>query len=202
MYIKAVKVKDFLKLIAYSFLFVVLTVGETFGQYKYEKETRIKSSDLPFHLDIDFAAYNGLKRLKWYKEYNINQVHYEAKFRFYGTEYSVEFDSLGLLEDLEVLLSIKELESSVSQQLSFILNGLYENWKIDKIQKQYLLDQDVLNQVLMNSLSLENRSCNYEIELVIFEDGKRMNYEMLFDSELKLVRTRMIVKDSSLNLEF
>ncbi len=194
--------KVFSHWIAVSFLLVLLTKVDSFGQYKYEKESRIHSSELPFQLDLDFDAYAGVKRLKWYKELNVDQVHYEAKFRFEGSDYSVEFDSLGVLEDVEVLCRFKNLEDSLSRQLTRNINSLYKKWKIDKLQEQYLINLDVLKAVLDQSLSLKDLSSNYEMELIVLEQGERNHYELLFDSNLNLIRIRRIVKDSSLNLEF
>lgn len=194
--------KVFSHWIAVSFLLILLTTVDSFGQYKYEKESRIHSSELPFQLDLDFGAYAGVKRLKWYKEHNIDQVHYEAKFRFEGSVYSVEFDSLGVLEDVEVLCSLKNLEGSLSRQLTRNINSFYKKWKIDKLQEQYLISQDVLKALLDQSVSLKDLSSNYEMELIVLEQGERNHYELLFDSSLNLIRIRRIVKDSSLNLEF
>ena len=194
--------KVFSHWIAVSFLLILLTIVDSFGQYKYEKESRIHSSELPFQLDLDFGAYAGVKRLKWYKELNVDQVHYEAKFRLEGSDYSVEFDSLGVLEDVEVLCSLKNLEDSLSRQLTKNINSLYKKWKIDKLQEQYLINQDVLKAVLDQSVSLKHLSSNYEMELIVLAHGERNHYELLFDSNLNLIRTRRIIKDSSLNLEF
>lgn len=196
------KFKIFFHWAVVSFLLILLTVVDGFGQYKYEKESRINSSELPFQLNLDFNAYAGVKRLKWYKEYNVDQVHYEAKFRYHGADYSVEFDSLGLLEDVEVLYRSKDLAAQKRISIEQYLNTNYKKWKITRLQKQYLLDVKTLDLALKDVALLSDLEHQYELEIGVFENGVQVNYELLFNFAGTCINTREIVNESLLNLEF
>lgn len=196
------KFKIFFHWAVVSFLLILLTVVDGFGQYKYEKESRINSSELPFQLNLDFNAYAGVKRLKWYKEYNVDQVHYEAKFRYHGADYSVEFDSLGLLEDVEVLYRSKDLAAQKRISIEQYLNTNYRKWKITRLQKQYLLDVKTLDLALKDVALLSDLEHQYELEIGVFENGVQVNYELLFNFAGTCINTREIVNESLLNLEF
>ena len=194
--------KVFSHWIAVSFLLILLTTVDSFGQYKYEKESRIHSSELPFQLDLDFDAYAGVKRLKWYKELNVDQVHYEAKFRFEGSDYSVEFDSLGLLEDVEILCKSKDLPVLKRTSIEQYLNTNYKKWKITRAQKQYLIDFKTLDLALKGAKLLSALEHQYELEIGVFEDGVQVDYELLFNFNGTCINIRTIINEPLLNLEF
>ena len=94
--------------------FLVLSTS-SFGQKKFEKESRISKSDLP-SFAVDFAAlFTDGQRIKWYLEEGLDRNSIEAKYKRDGRHYSVEFDTLGTMEDVEIplLTSHSLLNSSI-----------------------------------------------------------------------------------------
>lgn len=82
---------------------VLLAVSTTvFAQQKYENEIRISRDSVPTKAlaFIDTAPFD--KKIRWYKEYFIDGTSIEAKTRYQGKRYSIEFDPSGELEDVEI----------------------------------------------------------------------------------------------------
>jgi hypothetical protein len=196
------KQNNAVRFIILFFIGSVFSLGNVYGQFKYEQEFRIKYDSLPFKLEHPLKSYPDVQRLKWYKEVNAEDIHYEAKFRFQGIDYSVEFDALGSLEDVELLFKQKNLSTELKSKLSIILTGQYKRWKITRFQKQYLISLETLDAVLSGSALLTDYICNYELELGVFDLGERKSFELLLDNELRLISKKQIVSDPSLNLEF
>jgi hypothetical protein len=104
---------------------------------KFELEERVA------HLEVPEIAKDSLcllipfkKRIRWYKEVsNIGQT-YEAKFKHEGSRYSIEFDSLGHLADIEVELSWKNMKASEKAALNLAFSSI-QGFKLKRIQAQW-----------------------------------------------------------------
>lgn len=104
----------------YIFLMLSITFTATaIGQTKNEKEERIKKEVFP---KIALLTLNDLpqssKRLKFYRETDGDKKSYEAKFKLNRKIYSIEFNSQGQLEDVEV-----KIKKKVYSTINFYLNN-------------------------------------------------------------------------------
>ena len=84
-------------------LFLMFGIAQiTFGQNKYERESRIDKSDFPKSAYLLIEDYlKDAKRVRFYQETDSTKKSFEAKFKKGRLHYSVEFDAQGTLEDVE-----------------------------------------------------------------------------------------------------
>lgn len=163
------------------------------AQDKIEREKGVKAKNVPIEARNWLEeAFVKRKRSKWYQEFFEGGYSYEAKFLYQDQYYSVEFDSLGNLEDIEIELKQESIPKEVYQSLSTYFEENYSRYRLKKIQIQYSGSKDDLkNFVLYDHLS--GVAIAYEIE---FEgknnDGKEEFWEGLFDEEGLLVSLRKI----------
>lgn len=171
-----------------------------FGQVKYEREYRLKSREVPKRaldfIDVDLE----IKQLKWYKEESFQGISIEAKFKIDKKKYSVEFDTLGQLEDIEVLVNKAELPASILKQINVTLSDNYKRFRIQKIQEQ--LKGDVKYLYSIDSLRELGYVSGYELIIKGFSSDGGALYECFFDVKGKLISRNKIVLNSTEHLEY
>lgn len=127
--------------ISFKFLpILILSVGifnSSFSQNKIERESSIKSRDVPSDaIDWIKDSFENVKRPKWYLEYSQNGKSYEAKFNYMGHFHSVEFDSLGNVQDVEIEIEETEVAPDVWAVIQSYFVSEYQQVKVEKIQRQ------------------------------------------------------------------
>jgi sporulation protein YlmC with PRC-barrel domain len=157
-----------------------------FSQEKVEREVGVKSSKVPNHAkEWLLDAFEEVKKPKWYLEYSQNGRAYEAKFLFKSYFYSVKFDSLGALMDVEIEIDRKEISQNTWIQIQSYFESSYEDIKIQKIQRQLIGDESDVEDYFDEDKK-EGVTIRYEI---VF-DGKNESWakwEALFDDQGKLI---------------
>lgn len=92
----------------FSTYLVLLFCIYGFSQSKNEKEERIPASEFP---EVSHKYFNGItdkvNYLKFYRETDGNKQSFEAKFKLNKLYYSVEFNTDGVLEDIEIVIKKK-----------------------------------------------------------------------------------------------
>ncbi|MEZ4934623.1 MAG: hypothetical protein R2788_21160 [Saprospiraceae bacterium] len=79
-----------------------ICTNQIHAQVKYEKESRLKEKDVP-SIALDFIDSLAVKKkVRWYLEEGFNRTSVEAKFKMDNRKYSIEFDTIGNLEDIEI----------------------------------------------------------------------------------------------------
>jgi hypothetical protein len=170
-------------------------------ELKNEKEVRISSSDAPLSAQSTIDNYKVRKKVKWYKQTNFEHVSFEAKFRKQGDFYSVSFDTLGEVIDIEKLIKRKDLDHKEQEKIDTIFCRAFDKFKIIKCQIQFTSDTYNLNKFFENEIYKERADVNYEIEV----EGKSNNwlkFEFLINSEGLILRKREIVDVSTENLNY
>jgi len=105
--------KCFFTILIYCFA-VSLCVSQT----KNEREERITIAKLPEKAKTTLSKLpNAIKRLKFYKETDGDHRSYEAKFKYEKKYYSIEFDTLGIIEDIEVVLKQHQFTNGVKTEI-------------------------------------------------------------------------------------
>src|SRR5690606_34213812 len=82
------------------------------------------------------SVFSDSKRIKWYLEENLEGVMVEAKIKQRDALYSIKFDTLGTLYDIERSQKFEELPSAVQTQIRTHLKNHYKSFKIRKVQIQ------------------------------------------------------------------
>jgi len=120
-------------------LFVLLTIslGVTHAQEKFEKEYRIKTEEVPVKA-LKFVTQLGFtKKVKWYREEGLTQTSIEAKSKKNREKYSIEFDELGTIEDIEKKIAWSSIPLSTRNNIRSYFDTAHQKICIQKIQIQY-----------------------------------------------------------------
>lgn len=186
------------------FIFILITASLFFSnpllgqQAKFEKEYRIKLKEVPPLALQAIDSLNFDRKIKWFKEEGLQTNSIEAKTKFEGKRYSVEFNLDGALEDIEIEVSWSELPMHIQSQIDDYLNTSFEKHIISKIQLQYI----GAIHAMKNLLKSENAQVKYEL-IVLSKDNKSYNnYEFLFDEKGMFLEKKQIIQRNTDNIEY
>jgi len=186
--------KCFFTILIYCFA-VSLCVSQT----KNEREERITIAELPEKAKTTLSKLpNAIKRLKFYKETDGDHRSYEAKFKYEKKYYSIEFDTLGIIEDIEVVLKQHQFTNGVKTEIFSYFENSFKKNKLIKIQKQYVYTADISANVFVKRVlsGTIDTTINYEIIAEVTEASKRNLKEFTFDQNGKFVSLRSLVHDN------
>lgn len=159
------------------------------AQTKYENEVRITTDSVPPPAlkFIDDAPFN--KKIRWYKEYFIEGTSIEAKTRYLGRKYSIEFAPDGQLEDIEVDQKWKKAPGDIRQQMESYLKRRFGRYTLDKLQFQYSGTTEALLQCLEAQMQSTNITLRYEVVIHTKIEGVFKRFELLFDTDGSYLRS-------------
>ncbi len=177
----------------FVFFILTLSANHMFAQHKYEREFRIKKSQMPIEaLQLLDTNLEGAKRLKFYKEIDSTKNSYEAKFKKGKLWYSIAFDVAGKPEDVEITIQTLDISSDIFSNIKNYFSNTFEKHRIKKIQQQYPTSEtESLKQIL--SYAFQNMlipTVNYEIVVAGKNDKNYLEYEILFDAQGKFKHSR------------
>ncbi len=171
-----------------------------FSQYKYEKEFRIKESDVPENAVNFVNEINFSSRIKWYKEIGQDIMYYEAKTKHKGERYSVKFQEDGSLLDVEIVIASSEIPDDTYNKIEEHFNSEYDKYSIEKIQIQFLGNPKRILDFLENREDKNGIETNYEIVISTKVEGTYVMFEYLFSENGSLIRKSKIVLKSIDNI--
>lgn len=188
---------------------IIITTGFIFffcfvtkAQQKYEREYRIKSEMIPQFAKQFIDLIGSDLKIKWYKEISLDDITLEAKFKHKKKKFSVEFDTLGKLQDVEFIIKKKEIIPEVYNKMEYKLDSLFQNWKFQKIQKHYSgKSVDIITSIRKNE-AINSIKVTYEIVL----KGKKLEiaqlYEITFNEQGEIDNILEIIQDKADHLEY
>ena len=186
--------------------YIILVVGVLFFcnnsmAQKFEREFRVTEKEFPTRA-IDFLKHAkiDLDKVKWFEEIQNNQFSFEAKVKVDKHLYSIKFDSLGLLEDVEKLVVFKKMSSEIQQMLTSALQKELGRFKIIKTQVQFTNFE--MDKFTLNELSAENSIVRYEIELYFKKDKSKKLMEYLLSDKGEILSAQEVIIRSSENLTY
>lgn len=172
------------------------------GQQKYEKESRLKTIDVPIAALEFIDALELTKTIKWYFEEGLESNSIEAKFKLNNKKHSVEFDTSGGILDVEIEIKWKELQPELQNKIKSALSGICSKYKISKIQIHFSASQNVLISLLKGKEITNNFTAKYEIIAKCVNKNEAEQFEYLFNEEGILLKTSEIIFKNSSNLEY
>ncbi len=183
-----------------TFILVIVSIFcwqlVTYAQVKDEHEKRIKKEQLPKSIAETISHLpSGIKKVKFYEERDGNRQSFEAKFKYNAEFYSIEFDTLGKLEDIEVIIKPKNFQNGARKAIVDYFNKEFKKTKLLKIQKQYVFSDSISAEDFITSVLEKNikTPINYEIVAEVTSKEKRNLLEFTFDETGKLLKTRTVV---------
>ncbi|MEM6378487.1 MAG: hypothetical protein AAF705_09745 [Bacteroidota bacterium] len=174
------------------------------GQTKYEKEYRIPVKDVPEEALNYVNQYGFIKRIKWYKEESLTGMSIEAKSKKDKQKYSIEFDTNGQLQDVEIGFDIEKISTEVRALIQTSLNKEFDRFKFRKIQKQYAGPPQYILDYLTGKVTELDPSVRIQFEIVL--EGRKASkahlYEYTFSKAGALVSKNRIVLRNTDILEY
>jgi len=168
-----------------------------FAQKKLEREYRVKADQVPPKALGCIQKFNFGGQVKWYFEEGLNGKSYEAKTEYRKQYYSIEFDTLGNLLDVEILIGPELVSFKVLQKINMDLNHRFKKHNVDRIQVQYTgTVEDVFLWISQNQSN--NLTIKYEL---VIKAGSKF-FEILFTDQGEFEQIAEIIPKSSFHLEF
>lgn len=178
-------------------IFFLFTTGSVMAQNKLEREYRVKTEQVPLQALNCIHKLNLQGNIKWYFEEGLNGVSYEAKTKHHKQYYSVEFDTLGKLLDVEILMHPSQIPAQILQKIVFDLNQRFKKYKIDRTQVQYTGTVEAVLQLISQN---QNQDLTTKYELVV--KANRKLFEILFSDKGDFEQIAEIIPKNSFHLEF
>lgn len=191
----------------HKFIYILLIIAFTcssnlIAQEKFEKESRIKDEDAPTKAQLFIDSLNIANKVKWYKEEGLDRNSIEAKFKHNKARYSIEFNTLGHVEDIEIEINFEDLESNLKDVIILQLKKDCSKYKLVKVQKQYTGSKSHLITLLKADKDSPSLTIKYEL-IVRCRQQKKVNlFEYLFNDKGELISTSKIVFKNSSHLEY
>lgn len=188
--------------IFFLFLPILLVISvQANAQTKYEKESRIKPTNVPETALAFVASLNTESKVKWYLDIGFSESTVEAKFKINSQRYSVEFDTSGQLIDVEIEIPLHEIPLDVRNAIASRLNTDCKKYSIKKTQVQYSGDEASVRKTLQESATSES-SVRYELVVKCKKEEGTDLYEYLFDSNGRFLSVAKIVFSNASNIEY
>jgi hypothetical protein len=173
----------------------LLTITHAWSQNKNEREERIALQSFPASaITLIESLPSPIKRIRFYKEQDGDKTSFEAKFKYKRQNYSLEFDTEGIIEDIEVIIKINKVESMPAVNIETYFKNTYSKSKLIKVQQQYLYDASINAQTFVSDIlnTKSTAKINYEIVAEVTADGQRSLKEFTFDSAGAFLNVRTV----------
>ncbi|GAB5551217.1 MAG: hypothetical protein Sapg2KO_08080 [Saprospiraceae bacterium] len=190
--------------ILFTILVSILFFSKLLGQDKYEKEYRISIDAVPSAALSYVQKFDFDKKVKWYREESLSLSSIEAKTKWNKQRYSIEFDTTGLLQDIEITINFEAISIPAQQAICEALTNEFDRYKLKKIQRQYSGNKTFILAYLSQEEKILNPEVKIQFEIVL--EGKTeasVNlYEYTFSQQGKLINKRRIVLRNTDILEY
>ena len=182
-----------------SFLWIailVLWALPAAGQYKPEREHRVKKSQFPAEaVALVEAKIPGVRRKRYYRETDSSEVRYRVRFRKDRLHYRGHFDKEGLLHAIDISITATDIPDESMGLMRDHLDGLYDSYKIRDMRQQYIMQAgESLETFLRNTFqNLILPDMRYELQVSGKKSGGSGEYEFVFDAGGKFIRKRIML---------
>ncbi|MEL7003502.1 MAG: hypothetical protein AAFN93_12315 [Bacteroidota bacterium] len=173
-----------------------------FCQDKFEKESRISEKEVPSKARSFIYKIVLDQEVKWYMEHSQSGNSIEAKFKLNQKAHSIEFDSLGNVEDVEIKIDWHQIPEEVRKNISRGMDLKFIKWTIRKIQIQYTGDDEALITLTKKGETDYGYTVKYEIVVKGKESGRPQLFEMTFSDKGALLKSLIIIFKNTDILEY
>lgn len=192
-----------MKLISVVFFSLIFSLS-AYSQKKIEFEKDIPRNQVPEKaIQTVNYLFPDIKKKKWFFEVSTTNKSYEAKLKSANRSwYSVEFDTSGILEDVEQTIKRKAIPDSINSKIENYFSNSYTKSKILKIQLQLIGTPELLKQYLLSPNQPHQITTNYEIEFYGKTSDENKIWEIRFDSQGEVLQKREIIQNPAHNLTY
>lgn len=180
----------------------IFWTNSLFAQIKYEREYRLKTDQVPVAARAFVAACQFEGKIRWYQEESASGTSVEGKIKAHRVRYSLEFDTLGRIQDVEVGQAWERLPPTTRAAIRQLLDQQLERHTLTKVQLQWTGPEPVLQALIRGEVPDSAYTTRYEI-VVHGKDATGVHgYEYLFDEQGKLEHRSRIVFRNTDNLDY
>jgi hypothetical protein len=172
------------------------------AQDKLEREFRIHPDVVPERAKSFAAAITGNSTLKWYREEGLEQVSLEAKAKVKGQRFSIEFDTSGQIQDVEVEIQLLEIPEHTRRTMITALKEDFAKFKWEKIQRQYQGTEAVLLNFFAQKIDSTSPHTYYEVVIRGKKKGLANFYEWVFSESGAVLSKATLISRIADNLEY
>ncbi|MCG9910704.1 MAG: hypothetical protein MH137_05315 [Flavobacteriales bacterium] len=192
------------KPISYILLFSVslLFLPGVYAQQKMEKESRIRPQQVPANAIQFMQSARIDSRIKWFLEEGIEKNSIEAKFKKDKTRYSIEFDTLGNIEDIEIEMRIDDLPAILQDSIEHKLGQDCQRYRPVKVQVQYTGKEAALLAKVQSGTITRDIHTRFEVVVNCRTIKGPELLEYLFSDKGETISVTQIIFKSSSNLEY
>ena len=170
------------------------------AQKKLEREYHIRSNAVPKQAaELVTRLFEGA-RPAWHGEESLSGATIEGKFKYKRRRYSVEFDSSGRLEDIELLAKMKDIPDVARKNITKALEDSFSRYRVVKTQVQWRGSEKELKQAISDGV--DSKAPDIRYELVVRGKRKDMTryYEVQANQDGMLRSIREIIQSNASNL--
>lgn len=183
-------------------IFFYAFAGTGISQVKFEKEIRLESEYVPQIAQNLIDSMGFYKKIKWYKEIGLKQVTVEAKTKYEGHWYSIEFAENGEFEDVEVELKMRELPQATQTAIEQYLQSIFEKYCIRKVQVQYTGEPKAITHFVRNRKADDAIQKKYELVVASKVNKTFKTFEYLFSEKGEYLKKVEILLKNVDNIEY
>lgn len=174
--------------------------GSLLAQLKMEREYRINKKEVPLAARQLVDSCFGEQKIRWYTEQSIEEKSFEAKFKIKRQRFSIEFDSLGRVQDFELRIKRKQIPDTIQAEIIAALNSRFNKYKIIKIQEQWVGSREALFYKAKGLPSSLPVVVNYEIVVIGYHNKVYKSFELLFAPDGQVLSSLEVIHSSNDNL--
>lgn len=180
----------------------LLFLPGVYAQQKMEKESRISPRQVPANALQFMQSARIDSRIKWFLEEGIEKNSIEAKFKKDKTRYSIEFDTLGNIEDIEIEMRIDDLPAILRDSMSQKLGQDCQRYRPVKVQVQYTGKEAALLAKMQSGTITRDIHTRFEVVVNCRTNKGPELLEYLFSDKGETISVTQIIIKSSSNLEY
>jgi hypothetical protein len=184
----------------YFSLAFMLLVLPCRGQQKYEREYRIKSKAVPPKAARFVDDVFKKTTVHWYGEESLTATTIEAKLRANQQRYSIEFDSSGKIQDVEIQRRFSQIPAKTRTVLTDQLGQQFDTFTVIKTQLQWTASQADLKTAIVTNNPPASVQIRYELILKAQKNRAANYYEVLCEQSGAIVGIRQLVQRDTNNL--
>lgn len=171
----------------------------TIAQTKNEKEQRIQLSEFPKLAKSTISKLpKDCKRFKYYFETDGDKLSFEVKFTFNKRRYSLEFSEDGQIEDIESIVKLRHIPTSIKQNINSYFKLTFKTHKLIKLQNQYVYNSEGNQSQFVSDVLFQKQTTapNYEIIAEVKIEKHRVLREFTFTNKGEFINYRIVNPDS------
>lgn len=188
--------------ISIVFVMIMGMCHSLLAQEKYERERRISAEEVPpaaisFLDSCEFAS-----RIKWHEEESLEGRTVEAYVKQAGLKYSIEFDTLGQIEDIEINRRESQLPEATMLAIHQHLDQHFDRYRIKKIQVQWTGNRTALISLVTTGGTNIPHITRYELIVKGRDETGVHEYEFLFSDQGEFLQRSVLIFRTTDHLDY